>query len=305
MRGAVHARALDLSHEIVLVDDGSRDRTWEIIRALALTDAAVRGLRLSRNHGHQLALTAGLQAARGDRVLMIDADLQDPPELLGALLQRMDETGADVVFGRRIRREGEGLFKRATAWTFYRVLNWFSDMEIPRDTGDFRLVSRRVLDVLNNLGEHNRFVRGLVCWVGFEQVPLDYVRASRHAGETGYPLRKMVRFAADALTSFSIRPLRLASYFGMICALLALLVAAYAIVQWVLGHTIQGWTSLIVVILVIGAMQLLVLGIIGEYLGRLFLESKQRPLFTVRERVEGRPVSQSKGREFSGHAAKR
>lgn len=280
-------RGTGRTYEIILVDDGSPDATWEVIRTLAAGDTAVRGLRLARNFGHQAALTAGLQAAGGSYILMIDADLQDPPELLGPMLARLEEAEADVVYGQRRQREGETWFKRATAWTFYRVLNVLSDVPIPMDTGDFRLVTRRALEAFNLLGEQSRFVRGMVAWIGYKQVAFEYVRASRHAGETSYPLRKMARFAADALTSFSIRPLRLAAYLGMLCGGMSLLVVVYSLVQWARGHVVQGWTSLVVVTLLIGAMQLLVLGIIGEYLGRLFLETKRRPLFTVRDRVGG------------------
>ncbi len=273
-------------HEIILVDDGSRDTTWEVIRALAARDPAVRGIRLSRNYGHQFALTAGLQMARGARILMIDADLQDPPELLQEMLASMD-AGADVVYGRRIAREGETRFKRWSAWWFYRIIRYLSDTDIPSDTGDFRLVSRRVLDALNSMGEHHRFVRGMVSWLGFEQVAVSYRRDARHAGATGYSFRKMARFALDALTSFSIRPLRLASYLGFGLASLSILMAIYSVGQRLLGNTVQGWTSLMVVVLVIGGLQLFVLGIIGEYLGRLFIEAKGRPLYLVREVVGG------------------
>lgn len=293
-------RQLVQRHEIILIDDGSRDRTWEIIRALAARDPAVRGVRLSRNYGHQFALTAGLQAARGARVLMIDADLQDPPELLEPMLAQMD-AGVDVVYGRRLAREGETRFKRWTAWWFYRVIRWLSDTDIPPDTGDFRLVNRRVLDALNSMSEHHRFVRGMVSWLGFEQVAVTYRRDARHAGATGYSFRKMARFALDALTSFSTRPLRLASYLGFGLALFSGLVLIYSVVQWLLGHTVQGWTSLMVVVLVIGGLQLFVLGIIGEYLGRLFIEAKGRPLYLIREVVgEPRRLEQPKRVDVHG-----
>lgn len=274
-------RQADL-YELVLVDDGSTDATWAIIRSLATEDAHVVGLRLSRNHGHQLALTAGLAHARGGRVLIIDADLQDPPELLAEMMKMMDR-GADVVYGQRRQRQGESAFKLATAHLFYRFLNLLSDTEIPTDAGDFRLVNRRVLDTFNSMPEHQRFIRGMISWVGFEQVPLLYDRNERAAGHSKYPLRKMMRFAADAVTSFSTKPLRLASYLGLTVAGLCLVATIYLIAGHYLGYTVPGWTSLIVVILLVGALQLFVLGIIGEYLGRLVIESKGRPLYIVAE----------------------
>jgi dolichol-phosphate mannosyltransferase len=268
------------AYEIVLVDDGSRDATWERMQALASRDPGVVAVRLSRNHGHQLALTAGLTICRGERVLIVDADLQDPPELLPEMMRVMDG-GADVVYGQREARRGESAFKRATAGAFYRVLERLSDVPIPRDTGDFRLVSRRALDVLLAMPEQHRFVRGMVSWIGFRQVPLRYVRDPRLTGETKYPLRRMVRFAADAITSFSVRPLRISAYAGALCAAGSLLLFGYTVVSWTGDRTVRGWASLMSVVLLLGAVQLLVLGMIGEYLGRLFLEAKRRPLFVV------------------------
>ncbi len=194
--------------ELVLVDDGSSDRTWEIIEKAAVEDPRVVGVRLMRNHGHQLALTAGLSVCRGERVLIIDADLQDPPELLPEMMALMDD-GADVVYGQRRRREGDGMLKRATAAIFYRLIGRMTDVDIPCDTGDFRLITRRVLDLLIAMPERHRFVRGMVSWIGGKQVPLVYDRDARAAGESKYPFAKMVRFAADAITSFSMVPLRL------------------------------------------------------------------------------------------------
>jgi len=272
--------AVDADYEILLVNDGSSDRTLDVMRALADKDPRLVVANLSRNHGHQLALTAGLTLCRGQRILIIDADLQDPPELLGRMMAEMDR-GADVVFGQRRRREGETLFKNVTAALFYRVLTRLVDIDIPVDTGDFRLMSRRALDILNSMPERFRFIRGLVSWLGLRQVPIVYDRDPRYAGVTGYPLAKMVRFALDAITSFSIVPLRLASVCGCITAVCGLLMVGYTTGSWLLGVTVPGWTSLTTIVLILGSVQLLVLGIMGEYLGRLYLESKHRPLFIV------------------------
>jgi len=276
------------SYEVVFVDDGSTDETWRLIGQLALKDPHVVAVRLSRNHGHQLALTAGLAQAAGDRILIIDADLQDPPELLNEMSKIMDQ-GADVVYGQRRHRSGESAFKLATAHFFYRLLSLLTDVDIPKDTGDFRLISRRVLLAFNAMPERQRFIRGMISWIGFVQVPLAYDRDVRAAGRSKYPLRKMVRFALDAVTSFSTTPLRIASWLGVAVGALSLAAIIYLIIAHYLGYTIPGWTSLIVVVLFVGALQLFVLGIIGEYLGRLFIESKGRPLYTIAEVYRASP----------------
>jgi polyisoprenyl-phosphate glycosyltransferase len=267
-------------YEIILVNDGSRDNTWNLMRQLANVDPHLAVINLSRNHGHQLALTAGLTFARGQRILIIDADLQDPPELLPEMMKLMDE-GADVVYGQRRRRQGETPFKTLTAKLFYRLLERLTDVEIPTDTGDFRLMTRRSLDILNSMPEQSRFVRGMVSWIGLKQVPLLYDREPRFAGDTKYPLLKMVRFAIDAITGFSIVPLRVASFIGMVMAVISVAMLAYTIGSWALGGTIQGWTSLSTIMLTVSSVQLLVLGILGEYLGRLYMQSKGRPLFVI------------------------
>lgn len=273
-------------YEIVLVDDGSSDRTWQSIRALAAADPHITGVTLSRNHGHQLALSAGLTVCRGQRILIIDADLQDPPELLPEMMRLMDE-GADVVYGQRRSREGESWFKEITAKAFYRLFDRLVEFPIPLDCGDFRLISRRALDVLNAMPEQHRFIRGMVSWIGFEQVPVYYERQARYAGKTSYPFTKMLRFAFDAITSFSVRPLRIASYLGMTFGLLALLALVYTLIGWALGHTVLGWTSVMTVILLLGSAQLIVIGVVGEYLGRLCLEAKQRPLYVIDQIARG------------------
>jgi dolichol-phosphate mannosyltransferase len=286
------------SFEIVLVNDGSRDRTWEIMRGLAACDQRVIAINLSRNHGHQLALTAGLDLCSGERILIIDADLQDPPELLPAMIAEMERQKADVVYGLRRARAGETAFKRSTAKLFYRGLSRLAEIEIPRDTGDFRLMSRRALDALLSLPEQARFIRGMVAWVGFRQVPLVYDRAARHAGQTNYPFGKMVRFALDAVTGFSTAPLRWASHFGMWLFLGSFLLLAYIGWGWLSGNVTEGWTSLMLVVVALGAVQMFVLGMIGEYLGRLYIESKRRPLYIVQE-IAGR----AGGRPHLGHIA--
>jgi polyisoprenyl-phosphate glycosyltransferase len=270
--------------ELVFVDDGSSDRTWEIIEKAAVEDSRVVGVRLMRNHGHQLALTAGLSVCRGERVLIIDADLQDPPELLPDMMALMDD-GADVVYGQRRRRSGDGMLKRATAALFYRVIGRMADVDIPRDTGDFRLITRRVLDLLVAMPERHRFVRGMVSWIGGKQVPLVYDRDPRAAGESKYPFAKMLRFAADAITSFSMVPLRLSIILGWIMAAIGFAAAINSIQGALLGHTVPGWSSLMAAIGLLTGTQFLMLGIIGAYLGRLYDQSKCRPLFMIRDMV--------------------
>lgn len=272
------------SYEVVLVNDGSRDATWAMMTAMAAEHPNIVAVNLSRNQGHQLALTAGLTLCRGERVLIIDADLQDPPELLGDMMAAMDR-GADVVYGQRTQREGEGAFKRATAFLFYRLLSAFSEVEIPKDTGDFRLMDRKVLDALNQMPEQHRFIRGMVAWLGFRQVPLHYARDARFSGETKYPFRKMARFAADAITGFSISPLRLSSVLALACFGAAAVLAAYVLYAWFALSVVKGWTSLLLLFLFFSGAQLLVLGVIGEYVGRTYVESKRRPLFIVSEVV--------------------
>jgi dolichol-phosphate mannosyltransferase len=268
--------------EIILVDDGSKDATWACISKASRDDARILGIRLARNFGHQIALSAGLHAAQGDRIFIIDADLQDPPELLSKMMAALD-AGADVAYGRRVSRGGESALKLATAFAFYRFINWLSDIEIPKDTGDFRLVSRRALDAVLSMPEKHRFLRGMFAWVGFQQVPIDYDRAERFAGETKYPFAAMMRFAVTAITSFSVRPLRLAMTFAAVFAIASLLAVFYVVVGHFMAKTVQGWSSLMVVVLMIASCQFLLLGIIGEYLGRMFVEQKKRPLFVVME----------------------
>jgi polyisoprenyl-phosphate glycosyltransferase len=271
--------------EIIYVDDGSTDATASILRELRAADRRVRVVRLSRNFGHQIAITAGLEHASGDAVVIIDADLQDPPELIGDFLVRW-RGGYDVVYGVRTDRPGETAFKRWTAKAFYRLINRLSDTRIPLDTGDFRLMDRAAVDALLSMPERDRFVRGMVSWLGFSQVAVPYVRASRYAGNTNYPLFKMLRLAMDGILSFSISPLRLATWTGFAASALAILGIVYALVEHFFGTgLVKGWTSSFIAVLFIGGVQLICLGIIGEYVGRIYGESKRRPLYFVRERL--------------------
>jgi dolichol-phosphate mannosyltransferase len=295
-RAAVAAAGED--YEIVLVNDGSRDGSWAMMEALAGSDPRLVAINLSRNHGHQLALTAGLDLCSGARILIIDADLQDPPELLPEMIAEMEKREADVVYAVRRARAGETAFKRGTAKLFYRLLSRLAEIEIPLDTGDFRLMSRRALDALLALPEQSRFIRGMVAWVGFRQVPIVYDRAQRHAGETKYPLGRMMRFALDAVTGFSTAPLRMASHVGMWLVVASILLLIYIAIGFVTGTAIQGWTSLMLVVVVLGAVQMFVLGMIGEYLGRLYVEAKKRPLYIVSD-IAGR----TSGSARLGHVA--
>jgi polyisoprenyl-phosphate glycosyltransferase len=276
---------LGLPYEIVLVDDGSQDATWRIIAQAAASDARILGIRLRRNHGHQTALSAGLASSSGELVLLIDADLQDPPELLPAMIETMRANSADVVYGQRRRRAGESLFKLTTANLFYRVLSWLSETPIPRDTGDFRLLARSAVDLICNMPEQHRFLRGMVAWVGGRQVAMLYDRDARQAGATKYPIRRMMRFASDAITGFSRRPLQLATGIGVSAGFLSLCLGIYSVVGWCFGQVVPGWASIMGAVAFVSSLQFIMLGIIGEYLGRLYEESRSRPLFLEWQRV--------------------
>ena len=280
---AACTEAVGADYEIVLVNDGSRDLTWAAMADLAHRDPHVVAVNLARNFGKELALSAGLGLAKGARVLIIDADLQDPPELIPAMMRKMDG-GADVVYGLRPRRAGESWPKRASSAAFYRVLGWLSDIAIPRDTGDFRLLSRRVVDALLAMPETHRYLRGLVSWVGMRQEAIEYNRPPRHAGRTKFTPGKLIALAFDAMSAFSIRPLRIASYLGLVAGAGALLLLVYVLWSWLSGVAVEGWTSLMLVVLLLNSAQLIVIGIMGEYLGRTYLETKRRPLFVI-ERI--------------------
>jgi len=271
--------------EILFVDDGSTDATWDRIAALSRRDQRIRGLRFSRNFGHQAALTAGVAAARGEAVVIIDADLQDPPEVIPEMVARWRE-GAEVVYAQRERREGETWFKKATARWFYRTLRALTSVDIPVDTGDFRLMGPRAVAAFRALPEHNRFNRGLVSWIGFPQTAVRYHRQARAAGETKYPLRKMVRLAVDGLVGFSSVPLRLATVLGLAAAALAAAVVAAAVGLRAAGNGWAGQAAVVAAILFLGGVQLVTIGILGEYTGRILDEVRGRPLYIVRETTE-------------------
>ena len=270
--------------EIIYVDDGSTDATPEVLRELQAYDSRVRVVRFSRNFGHQMAITAGLEHAAGDAVVIIDADLQDPPETIVDFFRKWQE-GYDVVYGVRTEREGETAFKLWTAKLFYRFMTRLSDTQIPLDTGDFRLMDRRVLNVLLGMPERDRFVRGMVSWLGFSQVAVPYRREARIAGVTKFSFFKMLRFALDGIFSFSIVPLRVATWTGFITSFLAILGIVLVSLEHFLGveGLVKGWTSTMFAVLFIGGVQLICMGIIGEYIGRIYGESKHRPLYVVRE----------------------
>ncbi len=273
--------------EILYVNDGSRDRTLELLEAIQAADKRVRVLSFSRNFGHQIAVTAGLDNARGDAVVLIDADLQDPPAVILEMVERWRD-GYHVVYGMRTDRPGETRFKLFTAKLFYRLLNKLSDVEIPLDVGDFRLMDRRVVEVMRSMPERDRYLRGMVSWVGFRQIAVMYRREPRFAGESKYPLFKMLKFATDGVISFSMIPLRLAVWAGVVAIFMAFAGIIYALIirlYFYEPHWVRGWTSTFVAILFLGGVQLIFLGFIGEYIGRIYGEVKHRPLYILQERL--------------------
>jgi len=269
-------------YEIIYVNDGSKDRTLQVIKALQQQDACVGVVDLSRNYGHQLALSAGLAHANGALVMVTDADLQDPPELLEAMIVKIG-AGADVVYAQRNKRKGESVFKRATASIFYRVLSRLAGTAIPMDTGDFHLMTRRVVDVLISMPEAHRFIRGLVSWIGFVQMPISYDRDARFAGETKYPFFKMLAFSLDALTAFAIAPLRIVFTLSLLAMVMAAVAFGWTIYSFFFLDVVPGWSSLMTIFLLFTSVQLFSLAFIGEYVGRIFIETKRRPLYVVRD----------------------
>lgn len=279
-------RSTKEAYELLFVNDGSRDRTAEIIKEYSEQDPAVVLLDFARNFGHQIAITAGMDYARGEAVVVIDADLQDPPELILEMIEKWKQ-GFDVVYAKRTKRKGETYFKKQTAAMFYRFLRAMTDIDIPLDTGDFRLLDRKVCNQMNSIQEKNRFVRGLVSWVGFKQIAVEYERDERLAGESKYPLKKMLKLSMDGITSFSYKPLKLASYAGVTLSgigFIYLLVVMY--LKLFTDSTITGWSSLIVIQLFFSGIILIILGMIGEYIGRIYDETKNRPLYIVREKYQ-------------------
>ena len=271
-----------LDYELIFIDDGSRDDSFAQLKAFAAANPRVRVLKFSRNFGHQIAISAGIDHARGDCVAVIDSDLQDPPEVIALMVEQWQQ-GFDVVYGVRSDRAGETRFKLWTASMFYKLIGRMTNIHIPANVGDFRLMSRRVIDQLKTLREKDRFVRGLVSWIGFRQTGVTYRRDARYAGETKYPFRKMLKFSFDGITSFSTVPLKIATWMGLVAAVLAVLYLLSVFIQWILGYTVHGWATIMVALLFMGSVQLLCLGIIGEYLGRVFNEVKPRPMYVIEE----------------------
>ena len=275
--------SLNEPYELIFVNDGSRDKSASILGAICEVDKKVKLVDFSRNFGHQMASTAGMDYSTGETIVLIDADLQDPPEMIPQMLDKWRE-GFDVVYGVRIKRKGETFLKKLTAKLFYRLLNSMTEVEIPLDTGDFRLIGRKVCDALKTTNERNRFLRGLISWMGFRQTGIEYARDKRFAGETKYPLKKMLRFAFDGISSFSYKPLKLATYFGSFVSGMSFIYLLDVIYQGLFTHnTVTGWASTLAVSLFFNGIVLIILGIMGEYIGRIFDEVKGRPLYVIRD----------------------
>lgn len=277
-----------MTYELIFIDDGSRDTSLKQLTAFAAQNPRVRVIKFSRNFGHQIAISAGIDLARGDCVAVIDADLQDPPEVVADMVEQW-RNGFDVVYGVRSDRAGETRFKLWTASMFYRMMGRLTNIHIPPNVGDFRLMSRRVVDQVKTLREKDRFVRGLVSWVGFSQTGVTYKRDARYAGETKYPFRKMLKFSFDGITSFSTVPLKVATWMGTGAAVLAILYLSTVFIQWTLGYTVQGWATIMVAVLFLGSTQLICIGILGEYVGRVFNEVKPRPMYVIEDVLSSEP----------------
>ncbi|WP_315112848.1 glycosyltransferase family 2 protein [Clostridium intestinale] len=276
----------NINYEFIFVNDGSKDRTFEILNKIAEEDNNTKIISFSRNFGHQIAVTAGVDKAKGDAVVVIDADLQDPPELIPKMIDLWNE-GYKVVYAKRKKRKGESFFKLFTAGMFYRILDKMTDIDIPLDTGDFRLMDRDVVNVLKTMKENNRFVRGMVSWVGFKQTPIEYERDERFAGETKYPLKKMIKFASDGIISFSAKPLKLMGSLGVFCVSISLIIFLYALIRKLTNdvNVVSGWASIMTAVTFLGGVQLLSISVLGEYIGRIYDESKGRPLYIIEKEV--------------------
>ncbi|ADK16914.1 MULTISPECIES: glycosyltransferase family 2 protein [Clostridium] len=276
----------DLNYELIFINDGSKDKTFNILKEIAKRDFHVKVISFSRNFGHQIAVTAGINKSNGDAVIIMDADLQDPPELIPKMI-KLWEQGNDVVYGKRKKRDGESVFKLITAKLFYKILNKMSSVTIPVDTGDFRLIDRKVVEVIKKMPEHNRFLRGMWSWIGFKQVPLEYERKERFAGETKYPIKKMIRFALDGIISFSSKPLKVVEHLGLETILLSLITFVYLLVKILRGTAVNsiGWVTTLTIACFIGGIQLFSIGIVGEYIARIYDESKCRPLYIIDKEI--------------------
>ncbi len=271
-------------YELLYINDGSTDQTLPILKELAAQDKRVRVISFSRNFGHQVAVTAGVHHAKGDALVIIDADLQDPPELIPEMV-KMWQDGWEVVYAKRKRRKGESAFKLFTAKMFYKTLRMLTDIDIPADTGDFRLIDRKVAEAFKQMPERSRFIRGMIAWLGFKQTPIEYERDARFAGETKYPLKKMLKLASNGILSFSTQPLRLVMQVGMLAVVVSLGLLIYAIISKATGNADTGWASLMVTVTFLGGVQLISVGVLGQYLARMFEESKNRPLYVISETV--------------------
>ena len=273
-------------YEIIFINDGSQDKTLELLEKIAKNDNNVKVLSFSRNFGHQAAVTAGLKFTTGDAAVIMDADMQDPPEVIEEMVKLWEE-GNEVIYAKRKVREGETKFKLFTAKMFYKMLNSLSDTEIPKDTGDFRLADRKVVDIINQLPEHNKFLRGLFSWVGFKQIPLEYERKERFAGKTKYPLKKMLKLDLDGITSFSTKPLKILGVLGIFSVLISFIILIYALISFAfnLNQLTPGWTSLMVTMTFLGGVQLLSIWLISEYIGRIYDESKGRPEYIIDKKI--------------------
>jgi len=278
------------SYELIFVNDGSKDQTAHIIAGFCENDPSVRLINFTRNFGHMSAISAGMDHARGQAVFVIDADLQDPPEIFPEMAAKWKE-GYHVIYGKRIERKGESLFKKLTAKVFYRFLRHMTAVDLPADTGEFRLIDRKVNEAVKKLPEKNRYIRGLVSWVGFKQIPVEYVREERFAGITKYPLRKMITFAMDAITSFSQKPLKLGTMLGFSISLLSFLYILYVMYRFFTGQTIAGWASTVAAVMFTQGIVLMILGLMGEYIGRIYTELQNRPTYIIQEIVESKEDS--------------
>ena len=273
-------------YELIFINDGSQDKTQEILENIAKQDKKAKIITFSRNFGHQCAVTAGIKYVTGDCVVIIDADLQDPPEVIPEML-KLWEQGNEVIYGKRKSRKGESKFKLLSAKMFYRTLDALSDVKIPMDTGDFRLVDRKVIDVINSMPEHNKFLRGLYSWVGFKQIPYEYERQERYAGKTKYPLKKMLKLASDGIISFSTKPLKLVGYLGIITIVISIALLIYTLISYIfsLNNLTAGWTSIMVAITLFSGVQLVSIWLISEYIARIYDETKNRPQYIIRDTI--------------------
>ena len=272
--------------EIIFVNDGSKDKTLELLSRIAKEDKRVKIISFSRNFGHQAAVTAGLKQVSGDAIIIIDADLQDPPELILQMI-KLWEQGNEVIYGKRKARKGESIFKIMTAKVFYQTLNLLSDIDIPKDTGDFRLVDRKVVDQINNMPEQNKFLRGLFSWVGYKQCKIEYEREKRFAGKTKYPLKKMIKLAIDGVISFSTKPIKIVGALGIISIFISIIILFYAIISWTfkLNNLSPGWTSIMVTVTFFSGVQIVSLWVISEYIGRIYDEARNRPEYIIEKKI--------------------